>query len=126
MMEFTLARLTLAVCGVILLTSVVPPVASLFEKEEDAGMQEQSETLCRMIDAFYISEADEMVICLSTVLPQGSSVSIDGHLVTMLDGGNGFVCCTEHPVISDKDVYNGNDYVRFTKDDTCVMMAALS
>ena len=125
MMEFTLARLTMAVCGVILLASVIPPVASLFENEEDAGMQEQSEVLCRMIDAFYQSEADEMIICLNTVLPQGSSVSIDGYLITMIDGEDGYTFNTEHPVISDRGVYSGNDYVRFTKNSSCVMMEAL-
>jgi len=126
MMEFTLARITMVVCGVIILAAVIPPVSSLFENEESAGMQEQSEKLCKMLDVFYASETDEMIVCLNTVLPQQSSISMDGYLVTVIDGENMYTYNTEHPVISDRDRYNGNDYVRITKNGLFISITALT
>ena len=125
MMEFTLARMTMVVCGVIILAAVIPPVSSLFENEQSAEMQEQSEKLCVMLDAFYASEADEMVMCLNSVLPQQSSVIIDGYLVTIIDGENQYTYCTEHPIRSDRSDYNSNDYVRLSKDDSFIKMESL-
>ena len=39
MMEYTMARVALAICGVVMLAAVVPPVTSLFDSEESADMQ---------------------------------------------------------------------------------------
>ena len=126
MMEFTLARMTMVVCGVMILAAIIPPVSSLYENEESAEMQEQSEKLCKMLDVFYASEADEMIVCLNTVLPQQSSISMDGYLVTVIDGENMYTYNTEHPVISDRDRYNGNDYVRITKNGIFISITALT
>ena len=126
MMEFTLARMTMVVCGVMILAAIIPPVSSLYENEESAEMQEQSEKLCKLLDVFYASEADEMIVCLNTVLPQQSSISMDGYLVTVIDGENMYTYNTEHPVISDRDRYNGNDYVRITKNGLFISITALT
>ena len=66
-----------------------------------------------------------MVMCLNSVLPQQSSVIIDGYLVTIIDGENQYTYCTEHPIRSDRSDYNSNDYVRLSKDDSFIKMESL-
>ena len=125
MMEYTLARVVAVMCGAILLAAVIPPVTSVYDNGESVGMQDQSETLCRMLDSFHESEADEMTICLNTVLPQTSSVIIDSYFVTIIDGENQYRYNTEYTIESDKGVYTGNDYVKITKDNDALIVESL-
>ena len=125
MMEYTLARIAVIMCGVILLAAVIPPVTSVYDEGESAGMQDQSEALCRMLDSFHESEAEEMTICLNTVLPQNSSVTIDRYFVTVIDGDHQSRYNTEYTLESDKDVYTGNDYVRITKNVDSLIVESL-
>lgn len=126
MMEFTMARAAMMLCGVMLLAAVIPPVSSVFQDEQEADMQEQSETLCRMVDTFYTSQADEMVICLNTVLPHSSSVVMKGYFITILDGDRQYRYDCDHTLVSDQDVYDSNDYVRMTKGDGCIFVEMLT
>ena len=125
MMEYTLARVVIVMCGVILVAAVIPPVTSVYDNGESVGMHDQSETLCRMLDSFHESEADEMTICLNTVLPQTSSVIIDSYFVTIIDGENQYRYNTEYTIESDKGVYTGNDYVKITKDNDALIVESL-
>ena len=125
MMEFTLARVAMILCGVVLLAAVVPPVTSAFDSEESAELDEQTELLCNMLDSFYRSEADEMIIPLNSVLPHDTSVSMDHHLVTMINGEQTCIGGTDVILESDMESYSGNDYLRFTKGDNKVMIESL-
>ena len=125
MMEYTMARVTMVFCGVMLLAAVVPPVASLFDDGEQNGMQEQSETLCRMLDSFHDSETDEMTLCLNTVLPKSTSVGMDGYFVTVIDGERQYRYSTEYPLESDREIYTNNDYIRITKNGDSLVIEAL-
>ena len=125
MMEFTLARVVMVHCGIVLRAAVVPPVSAIYDNGESAEMQEQTELFCRMLDSFYTSEADEMTLCLGSVLPQHSSVSVDGYLVTISDGENDHIYNTEYTIESDKDVYTGNDYVRILKNGDSLIVESL-
>ena len=125
MMEFPLARVAMVICGAVILAAVLPPVTSAFDNEQSAELQEQTEMICKMLDTFYASEADEMVICLNTILPLNSSISMDGHLVTIMNDDQEFLGGTEVMMISDKEYYDGNDYVRITKGDSTIIIESL-
>ena len=125
MMEYTMARVAMVMCGAILLAAVIPSVTSVYDECETAVMQDQSETLCRMLDSFHDSEAEEMTICLQTVLPQNSSVMMEGYFVTIIDGDSQFRYNTEYTLESDKDLYKNNDYVRVTKDGDSLIIESL-
>ena len=125
MMEYTLARVVMVACGIILLATVIPPVTSVYDNGESTSMQEQSETLCRMLDSFHESEADEMMICLSTVLPQNSSIKIDRYFVTIIIGEDQYRYNTEYTLASEKESYTGNDYIRITKNDDSLIVEPL-
>ena len=124
-MEYTMARVAMVMCGALLLAAVIPPVTSVYDGGESAVMQDQSETLCRMLDSFHDSEAEEMTICLQTVLPQNSSVMIGGYFVTIIDNDNQYRYNTEYTLESDRDVYTSNDYVRITKNNDSLTVESL-
>ena len=125
MMEYTMARVAMIICGAILLAAVVPPVVSLYDDGESSGMQHQSESICRMLDSFHDSEADEMTICLNTVLPQDCSVVMDGYFVTMIDGDNEYRYNTEYIMHSDSGFYSANEYIRITKNGDSLIIESL-
>ena len=79
-----------------------------------------------MVDTFYTSQADEMVICLNTVLPHSSSVVMKGYFITILDGDRQYRYDCDHTLVSDQDVYDSNDYVRMTKGDGCIFVEMLT
>ena len=66
-----------------------------------------------------------MTICLQTVLPQNSSVMMDGYFVTMIDGENQYRYNTEYVLESDSDVYTSNDYIRITKNGDFLIVESL-
>lgn len=125
MMEFTMTRVVMVVCGMLVLAAVIPSVNSLYESEESIELQEQTECVCRMIDAFSDSETDEMVLFLSTILPPDCSVSMEGYFVTISDGDDSYRYDTGCILISDKDNYDRNDCIRLTKDDGAVIIETL-
>ena len=125
MMEYTMARVAMVMCGAIILAAVLSPVTSVYDDGESAVMQDQSESLCRMLDSFHDSEAEEMTICLQTVLPQNSSVMMGGYFITIIDNDNQYRYNTEYTLESDRDVYTSNDYVRITKNDDSLIVESL-
>ena len=125
MMEYTMARMALAVCGVIMLAAVVPPVTTLFNSEESADMQYQTENICKMLDTFYDSAADDMILSMNTILPQSSSLKIENRLITLIDDDKEYRAYTEYPVIADKNVYMKNDCVSITKCDDSIVITTL-
>ena len=125
MMEYTMARMVTVACGVLLLAAIVPPVTSIFDEGQSEGMQQQSETLCRMLESFHESEAEEMTICLNTILPQNSSVMMDSYFVTIINDDNQYRYNTEYTLESDREVYTNNDYIRMTKNGDSLIVSIL-
>ena len=122
MMEYTMARVVTIVCSVALIATVMPPVQAMLDDSESSEMQEQSENLCRMIDAFFDSDADQLVIQMNTVLPKNSSVSMKGHFVTITDGDTSYRYDTRCEMVPVQDCYGPDDIVRFTRGDGKVIV----
>ena len=125
MMEYTVTRVVTIICGVLLIATILPPVQSLFDDGESSEMQEQSQNICRMIDTFYISEADEMVVCLNTVLPKDSFMTMEGYFVTVHSNDTEYRYDTVHELTPDRNSYGTDDIVRFTRNGDAVMIEAL-
>lgn len=82
MLEFTLSRVVLCVCGVILLGSVCIPLSGMYSSNEDVLMTESTDSIAVMIDSLYNSEADAMVIRGWDILPNNDcSLKVEGHNV---------------------------------------------
>ena len=125
MMEYTVTRVVTIICGVLLIATVLPPIQSLFDDGESSEMQEQSQNICRVIDTFYASEADEMALSLNTVLPSDSYIVMDGHFVTVFDGENQYRYDTVHELVPDRDSYGTDDILRFTRNGDSVVIETL-
>ena len=89
MLEFTMSRVVLCVCGVILLGSVCVPLSGMYSTNTDVLMTENTDSIAAMIDSFYGSEADIMILRGWDIFPsKDCSLNIDGHNVT-LSNSNG-------------------------------------
>ena len=88
MMEFTLSRVAMSICGLILLVAVVAPVVHVFEESSEQDVQNIADDTAALIDRFERSKADKMILSVSDVLP-GPSYSLilsDGVLTVENDG----------------------------------------
>ena len=86
MLEFTMSRVVLCVCGVILLGSVCIPLLGMYSTNENVLMTESTDSIAAMIDSFYGSEADTMILRGWDILPGNDcSLNVDGHNVTLSD-----------------------------------------
>ena len=84
MMEFTLSRASLMICGVILLTAAVSPVADMLQTENDGYLQELAEKDARLFDALLESDYDVVYIHGDSFLPSAEySMRVDGYLITI-------------------------------------------
>ena len=84
MIEFTLSRVALMVCGVAMLAAVLVPLQSVYDSEYDSSMTSAADRLSYVIDEFWASEADTLTIRGWEVLPSAdSSVVIEGHFLTV-------------------------------------------
>lgn len=125
MMEFTMARVALMACGIVLLAAVVPSVTSIYDDAESNDLQENTEELCRMINAFCSSQADELIINLNSLLPLNCTVNLHRFFVTVSDGECQYRYHIEYILFSDKSEYNGNDCIRMTKELPYVYVSLL-
>ena len=83
MMEFTLTRTAMCICGVMLMMAVAGPVTDVFEDREAEMYAEAGGSLSDAIDAFGEGEAEYMVLDLALYLPKGSSVSLRDNVATV-------------------------------------------
>lgn len=84
MLEFTMSRVVLCLCGVILLGSVCVPLSGIYSTNNDVLMTESTDSIAAMIDSFYDSEADTMTLRGWDILPSTDcSLKVDGHNVIL-------------------------------------------
>lgn len=124
MIEFTLSRAAMTVCGVILLAAIVAPFTGFFENNENDMCQEQCDNISDMIDSFYESEAEETIISANSFLPPDSQIRFDKHLVIMECDGKEYRSFTKHEVVSD-GIICGADLLKMGKTEDAVTIEIL-
>lgn len=99
MIEFTFSRMTLMVCGAILMAVVVVPLGGVFDSSEGDGFRELVERDASAIDLFWSSEMDELLICGSDLLPSPAYVLVaEGHVLKMVCGDKVYRGSLVHPL----------------------------
>ena len=84
MLEFTMSRVSVFVCGAILLSLIIIPVSGIYDEKENVEMINMTDTVTNMIDSFWDSEVDVMTIRGWDILPSPNTLlSIEGHIVTV-------------------------------------------
>ncbi|MCL2509742.1 MAG: hypothetical protein FWF07_01505 [Methanomassiliicoccaceae archaeon] len=84
MIEFTMSRVILIVCGVAVLASVMIPIQSFYGERYDSSMEDAADRLSLILDEFWASEADTVTIRGWEILPSSDCfVEIEGHSLTV-------------------------------------------
>jgi hypothetical protein len=126
MMEFTLARVCMGVCGLMLLAAVVAPVTGMYESHTAKMESDVSDDIAKLIDSFYYSEMDEIVIAMNDILPNVMSYAeFSGYLVTLTTDRGVYKSGTNVPVISE-GTFGYSDMVRLYKSGGTVTAERLT
>lgn len=115
MMEFTLSRVTLMICGAILIASVAVPLSGMYEDRSQRSLDDMTEKSAQMIDSFWNSDIDRMYLNGDSILPSAEySLHLEGYEVTMTDGsGNEYRSYTKH--LSDSITISKGESVTLVK-----------
>lgn len=115
MIEFTLSRVMVFVCGVILLASITVPISDIYDSRTETDMLDVADGISSVMDSFWDSEADMLTIRGWDILPSPVySALLNGHVVTVTDGENDYVSLMSHPCCEMTVSYNQT--VCFGKD----------
>ena len=114
MIEFTMSRVALVVCGAAILAAVIVPVQSYYDGQYDASMGESADRLSMVLDTFWASEADTLIIRGWEVLPSADcSVVIEGHSLVLYSGDKAYRSSVSNSM--ERVVIGHGDEVRMTK-----------
>ena len=80
MIEFTLSRVCMCVCGVLMLAAAVGYLGVLEDHREDRADQKLADDIASMLDSFQTSKLGELYLEGSSILPSGD------FKVTVTDG----------------------------------------
>ncbi len=109
MIEFTLSRVTMAVCGIILVSAVMLPLTGGYETAQDEDLTGLTDGLARMLDTFWDSRADTVTVNGWEILPDpGCSLTVDGHRLILQRDGREYVSLTAHACRAAVIPYNGS------------------
>lgn len=117
MMEFTLSRVTLVICGAILIASVAVPISGVYEDRTDESLAGMAEKTAAVIDSFWNSDIDSMYLEGDALLPSPEySLCLEGYGVTVTDGsGNEYRSYMKH--MSGRITLSKGEVVVIVKDN---------
>ena len=88
MLEFTMSRVSLFICGAVLLSITIIPVSGIFDERSDADMLDATDQIATMMDSFWSSDSDTMTVRGWDILPSADcSLSLNEHTVTINKNG---------------------------------------
>jgi hypothetical protein len=83
MMEFTMSRVVLCVCGAVLLVSVTGAVEGIYDQDRETLDLHTAERLAYMLDVFESSGNDELILDGSLLLPEDYRMSVHDGFVEL-------------------------------------------
>lgn len=122
MIEFTLSRVSLLMCGVVLLAAIIIPVTDYYDAKEETDMNRTAESISLMIDSFWDSDADTMILRGWDILPSADcSLSIDEHIVSLNTNKGSYRVPISHP--SNQITMSYNDIVEIERNGESLEIA---
>ncbi|MCL1811612.1 MAG: hypothetical protein FWG41_05290 [Methanomassiliicoccaceae archaeon] len=116
MIEFTMSRVTLIVCGIAILAAIMVPLQSVYDERYDRSMEDAADSLSFILDEFWASEADTMTIRGWEVLPSAEgSIEIEGHSLIVHLKNRSYRSLIPHEM--ERVVIGHGDVVTITKPD---------
>ena len=121
MMEFTLARVCMSVCGLVLLAAVIVPVTGIYESKTVRMESDAADGIADLINGFWYSETETLTVPMSGILPgTGSFIEFGGHIITLTTERGVYKGGTNAFVVSDGIVFGYGDIMMLTKGDGIV------
>jgi len=117
MMEFTLSRVCLSVCGLVLLAAIIVPVTGMFESKTMNMESDIPDGIGSLIDDFYYSEMEVFTVSMADVLPNTSSyVEFSRYHITLTTERGTYHGGTNVIVVTGNDgLFEYNDIIKLTK-----------
>ena len=91
MLEFTMSRVALFVCGAILLGAVAIPISDTYDDRSERDLRDVVDKTAIIMDTFGRSDIDTMTLRGWDILPTpGCVLELDGHNVTLYKDGKSY------------------------------------
>ena len=117
MMEFTLARVSACLCGILVIAVLFNPVVDSYDDRAEDLTEENCVSLGEMLDSFMGSQTDECVLSLNILLPDpGTRISFSGCTMTMENERGSWNYELRNPVEADSDRYGYDSYIVLKKE----------
>ena len=122
MIEFTLSRVSVMICGMIMLAAITIPVSGMYDDMKDEDMRTMADNIAGTIDSFWDSDADVMFLRGWEIMPSSDcSVVLDGNHLTLVKNG-----CEYKSLISKKSnifTISYNDTVDIERGEEGIMVS---
>ncbi|MCL1983877.1 MAG: hypothetical protein FWG58_00580 [Methanomassiliicoccaceae archaeon] len=127
MIEFTLSRVCLSVCGLLLLASVIVPVTGMYDRQAIETESNMSGGMASLVSTFYYSEMRELTISMSDILPSASSYAeMNGHMITLTTERGTYRSGTDVTMVTENgDVFRYHDVIRMSRSGDTVRIERL-
>ena len=121
MMEFTLSRVCMSLCGFMLLAAVIVPVTGMYESDT-VGMESRiPESVASLINDFYFSKIDSLTVPMSDILPDAASyIGFGENMITLTTERGIYMTGTNVPTVSD-GVFGYGDILRLSRSGGSVV-----
>lgn len=96
MIEFTLSRVVLCVCGLAMLATVSGAVGAIYDTDRGDMDGELADRLAHMMDAFESSDNDTIVLDGSRILPNGYAMKVHDGFVELIGEGRKHISVTSY------------------------------
>ena len=96
MIEFTISRVMLCVCGMVLIASVTGALNGIHDVNREASDGDLADRFAYMLDVFQSSGNDTLVLDGARLLPEGYSVSVHDGFVELFGGGDRQMAMTRY------------------------------
>ena len=114
MIEFTMSRVVLIVCGIAILASVLVPLQSFYGERYDHSMEDAADGLSFILDQFWASEADTLTVRGWEILPSSDCfIELEGHDLIVHMKDRSYRSLTTHNM--ERTVIGHGDVVTITK-----------
>lgn len=97
MIEFTISRVAMCICGMVILGVGICIMDGISDDREREAMQSLSDEISSILDDFWNSDLDRIVLPESTVPYPGCTLHVSDNLVTLKYGGHKASSVTEYP-----------------------------
>ena len=96
MIEFTISRVVLCACGVLLMVVVTSALGGVYDKNTDVMDEDLASRFAYMLDIFQSSDDDTIVLDGARILPEGYTAMVHDGFVELLHDDRRNMAATDY------------------------------